>query len=62
MTAPCKDCERRCVGCHASCSDYAGWQESREPILAERQRLRDAERMLCRMVQKQIWHSMKRRR
>ena len=21
--APCKNCERRCVGCHSKCDDYA---------------------------------------
>lgn len=25
--APCKDCERRVVGCHASCADYAAYKQ-----------------------------------
>lgn len=24
---PCKDCERREIGCHASCQDYIAWRE-----------------------------------
>lgn len=37
--APCKDCEKRVVGCHSSCEDFVQWeQEHRE----EKERLREA--------------------
>jgi len=26
MLCPCKDCEKRVVGCHASCGDYKSWK------------------------------------
>jgi len=27
MSAPCKDCERRVVGCHAKCNDYTEYRQ-----------------------------------
>lgn len=27
MACPCKDCQKRCVGCHSKCEDYLKWQE-----------------------------------
>lgn len=30
MTAPCKDCERREVGCHAKCKEYLDYHEYNE--------------------------------
>ena len=30
MKNPCKDCEKRVVGCHASCEDYHAMKEQRE--------------------------------
>ena len=24
--SPCKDCQKRFVGCHSSCNDYAEWK------------------------------------
>lgn len=28
--APCKDCTRRSVTCHADCTDYTGWKAQRK--------------------------------
>ena len=25
--APCKECEKRCVGCHSSCEEYLEWRK-----------------------------------
>lgn len=30
MKAPCYNCDRRAMGCHAKCSDYAAWSVARE--------------------------------
>ena len=27
--APCKDCEERCLGCHATCEKYAAFKKDR---------------------------------
>lgn len=27
MLSPCKDCERRKIGCHGSCPDYISYKE-----------------------------------
>ena len=26
--SPCKGCEKRVVGCHATCKEYQAWQKS----------------------------------
>ena len=26
MTCPCKDCKKRCVGCHGKCRNYKTWK------------------------------------
>lgn len=36
MTAPCKDCERREVGCHAKCKEYLDYHEYNERMLHKR--------------------------
>ena len=25
--APCKDCQKRCIGCHSVCNAYKDWKE-----------------------------------
>ena len=30
MSAPCYNCEKRTVGCHAICADYKDFSEARE--------------------------------
>lgn len=32
MMAPCKDCEKRTLGCHSSCGDYANFKKELEEI------------------------------
>jgi hypothetical protein len=32
MNAPCKDCERREVGCHSVCAEYKEYNEHRERV------------------------------
>lgn len=32
MNPPCKDCEKRQVGCHGSCPDYAAYAQSRQEL------------------------------
>lgn len=31
----CKDCEKRYIGCHATCEDYLSFKKEREEILAK---------------------------
>lgn len=59
MASPCMGCEKREIGCHAECAEYSAWRESRRPELKEKQRIRDADKWLCRSVQRQIWQSMR---
>lgn len=30
MTAPCKDCQNRALGCHETCKDYAAYKKERD--------------------------------
>ena len=36
MNAPCKDCEKRTVGCHAHCPDHKAFQATRHEEYAKR--------------------------
>lgn len=35
---PCKDCDRREVGCHIDCKDYISWCEKRKEEKAAREK------------------------
>lgn len=39
--APCRDCEKRTVGCHASCEQYQAFRRYREAVKAEQYRQRE---------------------
>lgn len=43
---PCKGCEKRYIGCHDSCFDYAGWKQRREEANQRRREYHDANRFL----------------
>ena len=30
MTAPCKNCKNRAIGCHGKCAKYAAWKKKHE--------------------------------
>lgn len=32
--APCRDCKKREVGCHAKCEDYKSWKVLRDFVIA----------------------------
>lgn len=32
MNAPCKDCEKRAVGCHSHCEEYKAYSKEREKM------------------------------
>ena len=36
MTAPCKDCPDRVLGCHSSCDKYKAFREERDRELEQR--------------------------
>lgn len=36
MTAPCKDCPRREVGCHAKCKEYLEYRDYNERMSEQR--------------------------
>ena len=36
MIAPCKDCEKRVVGCHSSCEEYKKFREFRNELNEKR--------------------------
>jgi len=54
MTAPCKGCPYRAVGCHAKCGDYANFKTERAKLNERRKKaaeeqdtvIRELERML----------------
>lgn len=35
-SAPCKDCEKRYLGCHSSCDDYISYRKDRDKFLKDR--------------------------
>lgn len=37
---PCKDCDRRQVGCHSTCPDYISFRKKRDELLEARFRER----------------------
>ena len=59
IKAPCKDCDRRSVTCHAECDEYKAYKAEMQRI----QDLKDAENLgkpqFCRRVQKQVWKYQK---
>ena len=59
MTAPCKECQERKLGCHAECEKYAEFKERLKIGAAERQRIRDGEPVFTKNVLRQIWREMK---
>ena len=36
MTCPCRDCEKRNIGCHSKCSLYKEWAKENEKLRKER--------------------------
>lgn len=40
---PCYGCEKRVVGCHAGCREYASWKKQRQEMLDEIQRKKELE-------------------
>ena len=40
--APCKECQKRFVGCHSQCATYMDYKQRREADRLERQKLREA--------------------
>jgi len=40
-TAPCKDCQKRELGCHATCERYAAYSAEWQKARAERERYRE---------------------
>lgn len=36
MTAPCKDCPNRVVGCHSTCEQYIKYKEEQESVRRSR--------------------------
>ena len=56
LQAPCKDCEKRYLGCHSECADYIDYNNKQQKIRDER--MTRAEE--CQMIVKQINESRKR--
>ena len=59
MTAPCKDCPDRKIGCHSECEHYKLFKELQTEISAKKERVRKSTPEICRSVVKQIWKEMK---
>ena len=56
LQAPCKDCEKRYLGCHSECDDYIDYSNKQQKIRDERA----ARAEECHMIVKQINESRKR--
>ena len=56
LQAPCKDCEKRYLGCHSECADYINYNNKQQKVRDERA----ARSEECQMIEKQINESRKR--
>ena len=56
LQAPCKDCEKRYLGCHSECADYNNYNNKQQKVRDERA----ARSEECQMIVKQINESRKR--
>ena len=61
MTAPCKDCERRTVGCHSSCPEYQEFRLERDRINHEACLRNDTRIPLSRWMRRCIKRNERRR-
>ena len=43
MTGPCKDCQRREIGCHGKCTEYVKYREEWDRVKARMKEARDAD-------------------
>lgn len=43
---PCKDCQKRYIGCHGSCLDYHDWKVRREENNKRRREYHEANRFM----------------
>lgn len=50
MTAPCKDCKRREIGCHGKCEEYAAFRARNERESARRREDTEGIDTVCRRV------------
>lgn len=55
---PCRDCDRRLVGCHGLCPEYQAWKRETERIKDEK---REESVELPRKMRRHIWRMMLRR-
>ncbi len=39
MKCPCRDCEKRKVGCHGTCPEYKEWAEENDRLRKQRQEI-----------------------
>lgn len=64
MTAPCKDCPDRVVGCHSTCKRYTEYAKEREEIRKKRTQIRreDPTVFLMESANKVIWEMQRKRR
>ena len=58
---PCKNCEKRSVGCHSSCADYISYKEHRENRRAELKGIREGN-AFCYSVKGKINHDWRHER
>lgn len=56
LQAPCKDCEKRYLGCHSECADYINYNNKQQKVRDERAAMSEE----CQMIVKQINESRKR--
>ena len=56
LQAPCKDCEKRYLGCRSECADYINYNNKQQKVRDERA----ARSEECQMIVKQINESRKR--
>ena len=58
-SAPCKDCDRRHIGCHSMCNAFKDWKKEVAQVAAEKAKADAATPALSRKMQRFIWKGMR---
>ena len=59
MRCPCKQCERRHVGCHSMCSAYQGWKKELEKAAKAKDAKKQSEPEIGRQMVRKMWRKMR---
>lgn len=59
MKAPCRDCDRRHIGCHTICTEYKAWRREQDKIIEAKAKEEAAKPAFNKNVLRKIYKDMK---